>query len=53
MLKFPLKAVKVLWDEYRMARQLRRGWWWLIYEVDPPGWFMRYELGMEVEDGDR
>jgi len=37
--------VKVLWDEWRIAKQVSEGMWWLIAVPDPPGWFINEELG--------
>jgi len=51
MIRFEWRTVKILWDEYRVTKQIRVGWWWLLTEPDPPGWFMRYELGLDEKDG--
>lgn len=40
-----MKRIKILWDEYREAKQFSEGHWWLIAEPDPPAWFIKYELG--------
>lgn len=36
--------IKFLWDEYRMAKQVSEGMWWLVTEPDPPDWFLNIEL---------
>jgi len=43
------KRIKKLWDEYRLTKQLKFGFWWLISEPEPPVWFIRYELGINEE----
>lgn len=45
------KTIKKLWDEYRITKQAKRGWWWLVTEPEPPGWFIRYELGINGKKG--
>jgi hypothetical protein len=40
-------VIKKLWDEFRVSRQTRSGWWWLIEELNPPAWFLENELGIK------
>lgn len=35
---------KLLWDEYRLTKQISEGMWWLITEPYVPEWFMVREL---------
>jgi len=47
------RRIKLLWDEYRLSKQVKYGYWWLISEPDPPGWFLRYELGINEPKKER
>ena len=46
------RLAKMAWDEYRITRQFSTGngepW---CYEPNPPGWFVKFELGFGLGQG--
>lgn len=40
--------IKLLWDEWRISKQVSEGMWWLVSEPDPPVWFIQRELGLKT-----
>ena len=41
-----MDKIKLLWDEWRITKQISEGMWWLVSEPDPPAWFIQRELGL-------